>query len=121
MSLKNDITTIEEKVVTPSSNYTSGAKSINFILNVEVDLHTNQGHNPLLVEANTGVIAPYVASDLATFYEACFVQTNTNIALITLATTLLHINIYKGVNLVPNTICYDMDRYHPIVVKLNFP
>ena len=72
-----------------------------------------------MVEA-TGVVAPYVASDLATFYEACFVQTNTNTELITVATTLFNIDVQKGTNIALDHVCDDRTNYHPIFVKLNF-
>ena len=90
-------------------------------MNSIVKLTSDNQQNFLLVEVNEGVIAPYVVSDLATFYEACFVQKNTENPLITLATTLLTINEYTGTNLIPNPICKDKTNTHPIIVKLNFP
>ena len=53
--------------ITNDTSYSSGAKSITVQLTGEVVL-TSAGHTPLLVEANTGVLAPYVVADLATFY-----------------------------------------------------
>ena len=73
-----------------SSTYSSGDTSITVTLSAEVVLDI-AAHTPLLVEANTGVVAPYVTANLATFYEACFVQTNIGVPLITVATTLMDI------------------------------
>ena len=73
-----------------SSTYSSGDTSITVTLSAEV-VHDNVAHMALLVEANTGVVAPYVTANLATFYEACFVQTNQVVPLITVATTLMDI------------------------------
>ena len=102
--------------VTPNPTYASGATSITVQLSSAVDLSTGGTHTPLLVEATSGVVAPYILADLATFYEVCFVQTNTGTPLITLATTLLDIDVQKGTNIVSDNVCDDGTFYHPIVV-----
>ena len=104
--------------VTPT--YPSGSKSITVVLDDVVNLNTGGGHTPLLVKATSGVVAPYVTGDLATFYEACFVQTNTASALISIDTTMLTINAYTGTNIAPNSVCDDGANKGPIFVKLAF-
>ena len=69
-----------------------------------------------MVEANSGVVAPYVTADLATFYEACFVQNNA--ALVTVATTLLDITAVVQTTVEPNQVCVANDAYHPLLVTI---
>ena len=88
-----------------SSTYSSGDTSITVTLTAAVLLDADATHTPLLVEANTGVVAPYVTADLATFYEACFVQTNIAPALITVATTLLDITAAVQISVIPTQVC----------------
>ena len=74
-----------------------------------------------MIEINSVVIAPYVTSNLATFYETCFVHINTATPLMSVATALLDITAYELTTVQPFTVCTSNDGYHPIVVKLHVP
>ena len=73
-----------------------------------------------MAKANSGTdpIAPYVAPNLATFYEVCFVQKKTDNTKTTMANTFLAITTIGLSTVKPFHLCIDNAGYHPIVVEI---
>ena len=103
--------------ITPNS-YSSGSKTIAITLPAFA-LTNPQAMRFEAIAGTSTPVAPYVSANLATFYEVCFVQKNTDTPKTTVQTSLLAITAQELDTVVPFHLCIDSASYHPIVVIIN--